>query len=84
MISFRISEQEYRNLMDLCASQGVRSLSDLARDAIQRLLDAPAQNGNGHRHAESSGPDLLQLHGRMMKLEGEVQRLARLMEPQAR
>ena len=41
MVSFRLSEQEYQELMALCATRGSRSLSDLARDAMQR--QRPAQ-----------------------------------------
>ena len=83
MISFRISEKEYENLMELCASQGVRSMSDLARDAMCRLLSVPGHNGNGngngHRPAEAE-PALEELHGRMRKLENDVVRLAHLVE----
>jgi hypothetical protein len=63
--------------MDLCAFQGVRSLSDHARDAIQNPLETPVHNGNGHATAKTQ-TDLLQLRGRMAKLEGEVERLSRM------
>ncbi len=46
MISFRLSEDEYVNLKNLCIHQGSRSVSDLARDAVNRLA-APPLNGNG-------------------------------------
>ena len=73
MISVRLSEQEYQSLMALCAERGSRSLSDLARDAMYRLLG----DGNGSEHGRESGLD--QLHGRLMELEGEVKRLAQTM-----
>ena len=38
MISFRLSEDEYANLRSLCEDEGARSVSDLARDAVNRLI----------------------------------------------
>ncbi len=43
MISVRLSEEEYSALRRLCFMTGARSVSDLARDAMRKLL-----NG-GHR-----------------------------------
>ena len=81
MISFRISEQEYENLMKLCASQA-RSVSDLARDTMCRQLGRPAHNGNGHERPPAKS-ELEEIHGRMRKLEGEVARLTGLLERQS-
>jgi hypothetical protein len=38
MISFRLSEDEYASLRSVCESEGARSVSDLARDAVHRLI----------------------------------------------
>ena len=38
MVSFRLSEEEYEGLKHICLTVGARSLSDIARDAVQRLL----------------------------------------------
>ncbi len=38
MISFRLSEDEYTSLRSLCENEGARSVSDLARDAVHRLI----------------------------------------------
>ena len=38
MISFRLSPEEYQTLKDTCELQGVRSISDLARTAMQKLI----------------------------------------------
>jgi hypothetical protein len=38
MISFRLSPEEYQGLKDTCMLQGVRSISDLARTAMQTLI----------------------------------------------
>jgi hypothetical protein len=35
IVSFRLSEKEYRTLQEFCASHGLRGISDLARRAIQ-------------------------------------------------
>ena len=73
MVSFRLSEQEYESLLALCATRGARSLSDLARDAMQRLLGG--HNGAG-APAES---EVEKLHGQMQELDREVRRLAQMM-----
>ena len=38
MISFRLSPEEYHRLRETCELQGIRSLSDLARTAMQELI----------------------------------------------
>jgi hypothetical protein len=43
MVSFRLSPEEYEKFHALCASQGVRTLSDLARTGLYRLIDAEGQ-----------------------------------------
>jgi hypothetical protein len=37
LVYFRISEDEYRRLADICAAGGARSMSDLARSALTRM-----------------------------------------------
>lgn len=37
MISFRLSDQEYETLARICAERGMRSISDMARIALQHL-----------------------------------------------
>lgn len=44
MISVRLSEDEYSAVMNLCASSGARSVSDLARNAL-RMLVGGGDNG---------------------------------------
>lgn len=43
MISFRLTAEEYDRFRDLCATCGTRSVSELARTAINALLKEPAQ-----------------------------------------
>ena len=40
MISFRLSPEEYQRFRHMCAERGVRSISDLARTALQKLVAA--------------------------------------------
>ncbi len=37
-VAFRISEDEYQRLRNACVSRGARSISDLARTAVDRLI----------------------------------------------
>ena len=67
MISFRLSEEEYAGLRTLCENEGARSVSDLARDAVSRLM-----------RKEPGIPVetiLRTLEGRMDTLDLQVQRL---------
>jgi hypothetical protein len=48
VIYFRISEEEFGKLNELCQAQGARSLSDLARTAMQDMLG----QANGHAEAD--------------------------------
>jgi hypothetical protein len=41
MISFRLSAEEYDHFRELCFSQGIRSVSELARAAVNRLICDP-------------------------------------------
>ena len=92
MVSFRLSEQEYQDLLMLCEQRGSRSISDLARDAVFNLLVAghvPVSgnghfNGNGHVHDGSViEGKVLALDGRMQELDREVKRLAELLAERA-
>jgi polyhydroxyalkanoate synthesis regulator phasin len=44
LIGFRLSDDEYRELESLCASEGARSLSDFVRSS---LLKALSDSGGG-------------------------------------
>lgn len=67
MISFRLSDEEYASLRNLCENEGIRSVSALARDAVHRLM-----------HKESQIPVELAvraLEGRVNILDDQVKRL---------
>jgi len=74
MVSFRVSEQEYQNLVALCNHRGARSLSDLTREVMRDLFEAPLKNG------KSNGveTEVQKLHYRMEDLDRELKRLAQL------
>ena len=38
MVSIRLSPDEHREFQRMCASKGIRSISDLARTAMHRLV----------------------------------------------
>jgi hypothetical protein len=46
LVYFRISEDEFRQFVSVCEQAGARSVSDLARNAVQRLIT------DGQRHRE--------------------------------
>jgi hypothetical protein len=87
MVSFRLSEQEYKDLLMLCEQRGSRSISDLARDAVFKLLvsGGPAlSNGSGHSLEGSIIEHKVHdLDGRMQELDREVRRLADLLAERA-
>lgn len=43
MISFRLTAEEYDRFRDLCYSTGIRSVSEMARTAINMMLAQPAR-----------------------------------------
>jgi hypothetical protein len=58
MISFRLTAEEYDRFRDLCSTCGARSVSELARMAINSLLHQPAsipQDTFEYRVAELEG-----------------------------
>jgi Arc/MetJ-type ribon-helix-helix transcriptional regulator len=72
MVSFRLSEDEYDNLRQLCESGRARSVSDLARDAVHRLM----QDDGDHQVAAA----LRKLEGRVDTLDNLVQDLTTSMD----
>lgn len=38
LVSFRVSEDEYQKLYNVCLAVGARSVSDVARQAVGRLI----------------------------------------------
>jgi len=64
MISFRLTSEEYERFRELCFTNGIRSVSEMARAAINLLLQQP---GRAPQEA---------LEGRVAELEGRIHMLA--------
>lgn len=75
MISFRVSEDEYTGLKNLCVKEGARSVSDMARDAVHRLITNWPNN-----HLETV-VQVLQV--RIEALDLEVKRLGSALDGQS-
>ncbi len=76
IVSFRLSEKEYKVLRDLCSAHGIPSISDLARRAIQeRFVDDRAAD-------ESVADAIRELRGKVQELDAECRAVAqRLHKP---
>jgi hypothetical protein len=66
MISFRLSPEEYEHFRELCLTQGIRSVSEMARAAVNKLAQDPDL---AHATGEA-------LESRVSNLEGQLQVLA--------
>jgi len=44
LVYFRVSEDEFQQFNQMCESVGARSISDLARSAIQRMIQQDGQH----------------------------------------
>ena len=76
VVSVRMSDDEFRQLKELCAATGARCVSDLARDTIFKLI-------NGGGTAQGALVSELQtrvqeLDEKLNTLQGRVSRLAML------
>jgi hypothetical protein len=70
MISFRLSEDEYDRFRDLCFHHGIRSVSEMARAAINMLLQQPTRAPQ-----ESLESRVSELEGRLHMLSMEVRKI---------
>jgi phage shock protein A len=75
MVSFRLSGEEFQAYRDACASVGVRSLSELARAAMQHMITA-RPNGT------SLDEQVRELRRQVSQLSREVEQISRRVEQQ--
>jgi len=75
MVSFRLSGDEYQAYREACATVGVRSLSELARAAMQHLI---ASRPNG----ASLDDQVRELRHQVLQLSREVEHIARRVDQQ--
>lgn len=71
VVSFRLSEEEYEGLLEICLSHGARSISDFARLATCRYLRGDADDGR-----ESLSLVVRELKTEVTRLDSELKRLA--------
>jgi hypothetical protein len=75
MLAFRISEEDYERLYSLCTSLGARSVSDLARTAVNRLIGAERGEGDPLvRHIQVLSRTVSQLKATVDELESRLNR----------
>jgi Ribbon-helix-helix protein, copG family len=70
MISFRLTAEEYDRFRELCSMCGTRSVSELARAAINSLLKQPA-----HVPEETLECRVAELEGKLNMLSMEFRKL---------
>jgi len=76
MISFRLTQEEFDRCRDLCFRNGLRSVSEMARVAINLLLDQPSRTAAGTIECR-----LAEVEARLHILALEIKRLSHLSEP---
>lgn len=71
MISFRLTAEEYDKFRELCFTQGVRSVSEMARAAMHLLVQQPARLPQ-----EALESRVAELEGRLHMLALEMKKLS--------
>jgi hypothetical protein len=74
MVSFRLSGDEYKMLQNACSKSGARSVSELARAAMQKIILE-----DGFNSASADG-DIRELKLKFNVLAAELERLSRLVK----
>jgi hypothetical protein len=74
MVSFRLSGDEYKMLQQACGKTGARSVSELARAAMQRIILE-----DGFNSASTEG-EIRELKLKFNVLAAEMERLVRLVK----
>jgi len=80
LVYFRVSEDEFQQFNQICESMGARSISDLARSAMRRMIEQAGHNGD-HDSTDVSevSAKLSVLETSMCDLNRKVQHLAMLL-----
>lgn len=71
MVSFRLTADEYDRFRELCFTHGIRNVSEMARTAINMLLQQPSQASRGALECR-----VAELEGRLHMLALEIKRLS--------
>lgn len=72
LVYFRISEDEFRQFLTVCEQEGARSVSDLARSAVQRLIS----DGNRQREEDEVASKMQRLEQLIGAVTEQLQLLA--------
>jgi hypothetical protein len=73
MISFRLSPEEYERFTKLCSERGVRSISNMARIALQMLVAGDAE-------ADPVAFEVRDLRSQIKTIVTDLERLAETVE----
>ena len=74
LVYFRITEDEFHQFASVCEQEGARSISDLARSAVQRLI----ADCNRQREAETLMPRMKSLEKLIAEVTSQLHLLAGL------
>jgi hypothetical protein len=79
-VSFRLSEQEYRMLMEVCQTQGARCVSEAVRGVLHSLTGVSGRGNRGKTKSDSATGSavettLAQLQERLKELDDELKSL---------
>jgi len=74
LVYFRITEDEFHQFASVCEQEGARSISDLARSAVQRLI----ADCNREREAETLLPKMKSLEKLIAEVTSQLHLLAGL------
>jgi DNA-binding transcriptional regulator GbsR (MarR family) len=74
LVYFRITEDEFHQFASVCEQEGARSISDLARSAVQRLIT----ECNRAHEAQGLAPKMESLEKMIAEVTAQLQMLAAL------
>lgn len=78
LVYFRISEDEFHQFLGVCEQEGARSVSDLARSAVQRLIT----DGNRDREERDLAPKVQILEQLIGELTSQLRLLTTMLQRQ--
>ena len=78
LVYFRVTEDEFHQFVSVCEQEGARSVSDLARNAVQRLI----AECNRNREDREVTPKVEKLEQIVADLSNLVETLAALLKSQ--
>jgi len=76
LVYFRISEDEFHQFVSVCEQEGARSVSDLARNAVQRLIS----DGDRQREDHQLTPKVQMLEKLIGELNSQLRVLTALLQ----